>query len=122
MLPLLIEAARPFRRALAKADMKVGYPASDIVPVNNMAREFKQTDGLNFELAIKAEAEITAICPPMSSEPTDVAPLDGFGIVAEVVVGQLRGEVGRANLIWMVVARTRWASMAWSSWGSLVGG
>ncbi len=48
--------------------MKVGYPAPDIVQVNNMAREFKQADGLSFDQAMKAEGEITPICTPIPCE------------------------------------------------------
>ncbi len=52
------------------ADIDAGYPATDIVRVNNMAWEFMKADGLPFNEAMDVAAEIVTTCPSASCETT----------------------------------------------------
>ncbi len=46
-----------------ESEIQAGYPATDIIRVNNMAWEFIKVDGLPFDEAIRTSAEIVVSCP-----------------------------------------------------------
>jgi len=49
-----------FRFDLVQRDIEDGYPAEELTRVNNMAWEFMRVDGMGFDEAIRAAAEIVA--------------------------------------------------------------
>jgi hypothetical protein len=54
------QALSQFRFDLVLYEIDAGHPAGDLHRVNNMAWEFMQADGMTFDGAIKAAAEIVA--------------------------------------------------------------
>lgn len=57
-----------FRFDLIEAEIIAEYPAAELHRVNNMAWEFMQVDGLDFNTAIRMAAEICIDCPPAPCE------------------------------------------------------
>ena len=51
-----------------EAEIGAGHPAVELLRVNNMAWEFMQVDGLDFNTAIRMAAEICVACPPAPGE------------------------------------------------------
>ncbi len=68
--PLIVEylRLRQFQLDQVKEDIADGYPADELTRVNNMAWEFMEADGMPFDQAIKAAAEIVATCAAVECE------------------------------------------------------
>lgn len=62
------EVLHQFRFDLVEADIDAGHPAAELDRVTNMAWEFMQVDGLDFNTAIRVAAETCIACPPAPCE------------------------------------------------------
>ena len=68
--PLIIEYLRlqQFQLDQVKEDIADAYPADELTRVNNLCWEIMTHDGLPFDQAIKAAAEIVATCAAVECE------------------------------------------------------
>jgi hypothetical protein len=72
-----LDLLKQFRFDDVQADIADGYPAEELSRINNMAWEFIEADGMPFDQAIKAAAEIVTTCAAADCEKayTDVMQL-----------------------------------------------